>query len=235
MAQYIGNTPSSTLLQVRRQTYTFTATSNQTVFSGTDGYSNVLATPNAAQVLIYIDGVLLEPHQYSVGLDFVTLNSGVTAGSEVVIFTELEAALINTYTIAETNSAITTATNNIPLEQITNVDLATNGQQIGQTIIWDGTNFVPGYLFSQTDFDNAFAAKYTTDLAEGSNLYYTDARVGEYLTSNSYATETFVSTSISTAVSNLIDTAPATLDTLNEIAAALGDDPNFATTITASI
>ena len=30
----------------------------------------------------------------------------------------------------------------------------------------------------------------------------------------------------------LVDSAPATLDTLNELAAALGDDPNFATTIT---
>lgn len=33
----------------------------------------------------------------------------------------------------------------------------------------------------------------------------------------------------------LIDSSPATLDTLNELAAALGDDPNFATTITALI
>jgi microcystin-dependent protein len=33
----------------------------------------------------------------------------------------------------------------------------------------------------------------------------------------------------------LIDSAPAVLDTLNELAAALGDDPNFATTITNSI
>lgn len=40
---------------------------------------------------------------------------------------------------------------------------------------------------------------------------------------------------VDTAVSNLIDTAPGTLDTLNELAAALGDDPNFATTVTASI
>ena len=32
-------------------------------------------------------------------------------------------------------------------------------------------------------------------------------------------------------VSALVDAAPATLDTLNELAAALGDDPNFATTI----
>lgn len=36
-------------------------------------------------------------------------------------------------------------------------------------------------------------------------------------------------------VSNLVDSAPGTLDTLNELAAALGDDPNFATTITNSI
>jgi len=38
-----------------------------------------------------------------------------------------------------------------------------------------------------------------------------------------------------TAIANLIDTAPSTLDTLNELAAALGDDPNFSTTITNSI
>jgi hypothetical protein len=42
-----------------------------------------------------------------------------------------------------------------------------------------------------------------------------------------YATETFVTTQIT----NLVDSAPTTLDTLNELAAALGDDPNFATTI----
>jgi hypothetical protein len=40
---------------------------------------------------------------------------------------------------------------------------------------------------------------------------------------------------VNTAISNLVNTAPATLDTLNELAAALGDDPNFATTVTNSI
>jgi hypothetical protein len=30
----------------------------------------------------------------------------------------------------------------------------------------------------------------------------------------------------------IVDSAPSTLDTLNELAAALGDDPNFATTVT---
>jgi hypothetical protein len=33
-------------------------------------------------------------------------------------------------------------------------------------------------------------------------------------------------------IADLVDSAPALLDTLNELAAALGDDPNFATTVT---
>lgn len=46
------------------------------------------------------------------------------------------------------------------------------------------------------------------------------------------ATQAEVDTAIATAISGLVDTAPGTLDTLNELAAALGDDPNFATTVT---
>ena len=38
-----------------------------------------------------------------------------------------------------------------------------------------------------------------------------------------------------TAVSNLVDSSPAALNTLNELAAALGDDVNFSTTVTNSI
>ena len=45
---------------------------------------------------------------------------------------------------------------------------------------------------------------------------------------SSIATQTYVNT----AISNLVDGAPALLDTLNEIAAAIGDDSNFVTTIT---
>lgn len=48
---------------------------------------------------------------------------------------------------------------------------------------------------------------------------------------NGYATETYVDT----AVSNLIDGAPAALDTLNELAAALNDDASAATSLTALI
>lgn len=40
---------------------------------------------------------------------------------------------------------------------------------------------------------------------------------------------------VQTLIAALADSAPATLDTLNELAAALGDDPNFATTLTAAL
>ena len=40
---------------------------------------------------------------------------------------------------------------------------------------------------------------------------------------------------VSTAIANLADSAPSTLNTLNELAAALGDDANFSTTVTNSI
>ena len=40
---------------------------------------------------------------------------------------------------------------------------------------------------------------------------------------------------VTTAIANLADSAPSTLNTLNELAAALGDDANFSTTITNQI
>ena len=54
------------------------------------------------------------------------------------------------------------------------------------------------------------------------------------LASTSYV-DTVVNTVVNTAVSNLIDGAPAILNTLKELADAIGDDNNFITTINNSI
>lgn len=66
----------------------------------------------------------------------------------------------------------------------------------------------------------------TANVAEVDNLYYTDARVYSNVTQLGYATVTYVNNE----VANLVASAPAALDTLNELAAALGNDNNFATT-----
>ena len=46
------------------------------------------------------------------------------------------------------------------------------------------------------------------------------------------ATKTYADNAATTAVAAVIDAAPAALNTLNELAAALGDDANYATTVT---
>ena len=52
---------------------------------------------------------------------------------------------------------------------------------------------------------------------------------------NHAATKNYVDTQLTTEVNNLVNAAPGTLDTLNELAAALGDDANFSTTVTNSL
>ena len=49
------------------------------------------------------------------------------------------------------------------------------------------------------------------------------------------ANTAYVDTAITTAITNVIASAPALLDTLDELAAALGDDANFATTVTTNL
>ena len=100
----------------------------------------------------------------------------------------------------------------------------------------------------------------TSDIIENTNLYYTDVRARASISENStqltYNSSTGVLTytqgdtdSVSEGSTNLyytdaradarvaliVDAAPSTLDTLNELAAALGDDANFSTTVTNSI
>ena len=100
-----------------------------------------------------------------------------------------------------------------------------SGITVTGTITGDITGTVTGTATQAANLNNHT----TNSLTEGSNnLYYTDTRVGNYLSNNGYATQ-------STIVAAITDSAPSTLDTLNELAAALGDDANFSTTVTNSI
>ena len=71
----------------------------------------------------------------------------------------------------------------------------------------------------------------TANIAESSNLYFTNARVYSNVVSIGYATVSHVSNEIA----NLVNSAPATLDTLNELANALGNDASFSTSIINSL
>ena len=80
-------------------------------------------------------------------------------------------------------------------------------QPIGNYV---GQQFLFDYHYNKVDSDNRFYLKSNPD---------------------GFVTSTFVETKIA----DLVGQAPSTLDTLNELAIALGNDPNFATTISNQI
>jgi len=92
--------------------------------------------------------------------------------------------------------------------------------------------------YTETETNNFFSG---TTAISGYNKGNWDTAFGwgnhasaGYLTSASlsgYATQTYVNT----AVANVINSAPAALDTLNELAAALGNDASFSTTVSTSL
>lgn len=81
----------------------------------------------------------------------------------------------------------------------------------------------------------------TNDANYATAAYVDTAESDAVSTANAYtdtretAITTAYQTYADTAVANLVDSSPSTLDTLNELAAALGDDPNFATTVSTQI
>ena len=102
-----------------------------------------------------------------------------------------------------------------------------------QVTIPDTSNFI-----TETTADSKYQPK-GTYLTSIPDEYVTDTE----LTAKNYATVSqipdvsdFVTEpEVNQKIASLVDSAPETLDTLNELAAALGDDPNFATTIATQI
>ena len=112
---------------------------------------------------------------------------------------------------------------------LSDVDITTAAPTDGQFLAWDSANskFIPG---SETPQDFAYSS--LTGAPTNVSSFTNDAG---YITSADALDSVETQALIDAAVAALVDTAPATLDTLNELAAALGDDANFATTVTNAI
>ena len=104
-----------------------------------------------------------------------------------------------------------------------------NGNTAGHVLVADGTKFVNVAMSGDTTIASSGAVTIKTDVALAGSPTTTTQSASD--NSTKIATTAYVST----AVANLVDSAPAALDTLNELAAALGDDASFSTTITNSL
>jgi len=112
-------------------------------------------------------------------------------------------------------------------------DLLTTGTHTNITVAYDDVarkiNLTATY-----DNEEAISAIATAIVATGgiNKVYDSVAKtITLSVNTNTIASQSYVNQ----AIANLVDTSPALLDTLNEIAAAINDDPNFSTTITTAI
>lgn len=137
----------------------------------------------------------------------------------------------NDYTTAEKN-------------KLSNIENGANKTVIDTALSSTSTNPVQNKVINtkfntiQSNIDNKVPSSRTINgKALTDNITLSASDVGALPSStvipsiDGLATETYVNNK----VAGLVDSAPSTLDTLNELAAALGDDPNFATTIATQI
>ena len=81
---YIGSSPTKVVSRQSANIFTYTATANQTAFTGADANGNTLAcTPS--DIMVHMNGIKLEESDYTASTTTVTLGSGAAAGDEVTI------------------------------------------------------------------------------------------------------------------------------------------------------
>jgi len=198
----------------------------ETTLSVTDPTADrTIILPNASGTVALISDIA-ELAQDSIN-DSVVAGTGITKSYD-------DAA--NTLTVSVDTSAIQARVANISDTEIGYLDNVSSNIQ------------------TQLDGKFALANASTTNIAEGTNLYFTNERaqdavgtiMGSGLTYNDagdtivvdtsvIATRAFATDAVSTAVSDLVSASPSTLNTLNELATALGNDASFATTVTNSL
>ena len=225
---------------------------NRTVLHDADPSAALLTNSNLDS--LQINGTDVLTHDGStITLKNVALDS--TAGSNLTASINANTANIatNTADIATNTTAIATNATAITTgdaSTLTSANAYTDTREVAITTAYtaaiasstsSGTASANAYTDSEiatatTDITTAYTSADQLILASAKG--YTDTR--EVAITTAYQTyadqaETDAKAYTDTEIANLVDSAPTTLDTLNELAAALGDDANFSTTVTNSI
>ena len=184
--------------------------------SGTLTVDAINDKTNAAGVTI--EGVLLKNNSLTAGSSGTITASNFNVGSKNIISASAQGSFTDIEIKDNSNNVTFLAqgdTGNLELSGTLTVDTinektSTSGVTIETVLLKDDSITCSGLTVSGT---NSVVTQPSTD------------------NSTKIASTAFVKTEIS----NLVDSAPTTLDTLNELAAALGDDADFSTTVTTSI
>ena len=212
---------------------------------------------------VYINGVYQNKSTYSIDSDLVTLRFGTgnappnSSAIEVISFktiTSTDGTLTATTFFGDLNGTIntaTTATTQTVGDNTTKVattafvktglDLKANIASPTFTGTVAGiTKAMVGLTNAEdtSDADKPVSTAGQTALDLKANIAgptFTGIPAAPTASAGTNTTQLATTAFVTTGIANIVDSSPATLDTLNELAAALGDDPNFATTVATSI
>ena len=198
---------ASRTLTINGTTYDLTANRTWTLTTANiSEVTNLYYTDARARAAISVTG----SGSYNSSTGVITVTGGVTS-----VNTLTGAVTLTTTNIAEGTNLYYTDT-----RARAAISLTTTGSSGSATYV-SGVLNVPTYTLSGLGGQAALSGTGFVKIS-GTTISYDNS---------TYATQTYVTT----AISNLVASAPATLDTLNELAAALGNDANFATTVATSI
>lgn len=134
---------------------------------------------------------------------------------------------INNVTLASGNNTLATLGIQPAGNYLTETDIADMATQTDIADMATKTDIAD--MATKTDIANMATQSDIANMATQSDI--ADFITMDDVEALDYATETYVDT----AVSGLVNSAPAALDTLKELADALGNDANFATTVTTAL
>ena len=219
-----------------------TAISTQSGDGSTTAFTIPSAPTSENNLQIYIDGVYQEKSTYTLSGTTLTFTTAPSNSTTIEILIGTTNVSTGTLTDLTVGGDLTVTGNSVFTGSVTGTLTGTASSLSNHNTgaLTEGSNLyftnervddrVNALIVGGTGITATYNDSAGTLTIDGS-AQYGDSDVGSYLTANSYATETYVGTQ----VSNLVASAPGALDTLNELAAAIGDDANFSTTITNSI
>jgi len=188
---------------------------------------------------VYINGVYQNKSTYSIAADLVTLTFGSgnappnNSTIEVISFktiTSTDGTFTATTFLGDLNGTINTATT------ATTQSAGNNSTKVATTAYADAkvadaiNNSTTAIAPSQNAVFDALALK-----ANLAGPTFTGTPAAPTASAGTNTTQLATTAFVTTGIANIVDSAPGALDTLNELAAALGDDANFSTTVTNSI
>ncbi len=205
--------------------------------SGTSGQNFTLSQTVSDEKVtqVYINGVYQHKDTYSISGTTLQFSSAPPSGSdiEVITFDTVVAAdgtLSATTFLGDLNGTINTATT------ATTQSAGNNSTKISTTAYTDAkvadaiNNGTTAIAPSQNAVFDALALK-----ANLAGPTFTGVPAAPTASAGTNTTQLATTAFVTTGISNIVDSSPAALNTLNELAAALGDDANFSTTVTNSI